>query len=188
MQIFFILVPLVCPPFTILKLYNFSVCAVLFINTLLQDWFLTLTRCRSTKRYNKGSTKIIYLRSIREPFSGGMERLATIIERGHFPISCEFFEIFNDIFFAERLRMTSPSDSLWRDRSSHRRCFIIKGALRNFAKFTGKHLRHSLFFNKVAGLRPATLLEKRLWHRCFSVNFEKFLRTPFIIKHLFKRK
>ena len=26
-----------------------------------------------------------------------------------------------------------------------------KGVLRNFAKFTGKHLRQSLFFNKVAG-------------------------------------
>ena len=28
-------------------------------------------------------------------------------------------------------------------------------------------------------LRPATLLKKRLWHRCFPVNFAKFLRTPF---------
>ena len=28
--------------------------------------------------------------------------------------------------------------------------------------------------------RPATLLKKRLWHRCFSVNFAKFLRTPFL--------
>ena len=37
----------------------------------------------------------------------------------------------------------------------------------------------SLFFNKVAGLRPATLLKKSLWHRCFPVNFEKFLRKPF---------
>ena len=26
--------------------------------------------------------------------------------------------------------------------------------------------------------RPATLLENRLWHRSFPVNFEKFLRTP----------
>ena len=25
---------------------------------------------------------------------------------------------------------------------------------------------------------------KRLWHRCFAVNFVKFLRTPFFIKHL----
>ena len=29
------------------------------------------------------------------------------------------------------------------------------------------------------GLRPATLLKKRLWHRCFPTNFVKFLRTPF---------
>ena len=28
--------------------------------------------------------------------------------------------------------------------------------------------------------RPATLLKKRLWHRCFPVNFVKFLRTPFL--------
>ena len=34
-----------------------------------------------------------------------------------------------------------------------RRCSVKKGVLRNFAKFTGKHLCQSLFFNKVAGLR-----------------------------------
>ena len=51
--------------------------------------------------------------------------------------------------------------------------------LRDFAKFTGKHLRQSFFFNKVAGLRPTTLLKKSLWRRCFPVNFAKFLRTPF---------
>ena len=39
-------------------------------------------------------------------------------------------------------------------------------------------------FNKVAGLRPATLLKKRSWHRSFAVNFVKFLRTPFFIEHL----
>ena len=55
-----------------------------------------------------------------------------------------------------------------------------KGVLRNFAKFAGIHLCQSLFFNKVAGLRLVTLLKKRLWHRCFSVNFAKFLRTPFL--------
>ena len=26
----------------------------------------------------------------------------------------------------------------------------------------------------------ATLLKRRLWHRCFPVNFAKFLRTPFL--------
>ena len=59
-------------------------------------------------------------------------------------------------------------------------CSIIKGVLRNFAKVTGKHLCQSLFCNKVVGLRPATLLKKRLWHRCFPVNFVKFLRRPFL--------
>ena len=59
-----------------------------------------------------------------------------------------------------------------------------KGVLRSFTKFTGKHLCQSLFFNKVAGLRPATLLKKRLWHKCFPVNFVKFLRTPFFKEHL----
>ena len=36
------------------------------------------------------------------------------------------------------------------------------------------------FFNKVADLELAILLEKRL--RWFSVNFAKFLRTPFLQK------
>ena len=36
-------------------------------------------------------------------------------------------------------------------RSNHQRCSVRKDALRNFAKFTGKHLCKSLFFNKVAG-------------------------------------
>ena len=53
-----------------------------------------------------------------------------------------------------------------------------------FAKFKGKHLCQSLFFNKVAGLRPTTLFKNRLWHRCFPVNFGKFLRTPIFIEHL----
>ena len=38
-------------------------------------------------------------------------------------------------------------------RSSHWRCSVKKGILKNFAKFTGKHLGQSLSFNKVAGLR-----------------------------------
>ena len=40
----------------------------------------------------------------------------------------------------------------------------------------------SLFFNKVARRRPVTLFKKRLWHRCFSVNFAKFLGTRFLQK------
>ena len=50
------------------------------------------------------------------------------------------------------------------DRNSHWRCSIKKGLLKNFAKFTGKHLCQSLS-------------KKRPWYRCFPVNFAKFLRT-----------
>ena len=59
-----------------------------------------------------------------------------------------------------------------------------KGVLRNFRKFTGIHLCQSLFVNKLASLRPATLLKKRLWHRCVPMNFVKFLGTPFFIEKL----
>ena len=38
-------------------------------------------------------------------------------------------------------------------RSSHPEVLCEKVALKNFAKFTEKHLCQSLFFNKVAGLR-----------------------------------
>ena len=55
-------------------------------------------------------------------------------------------------------------------RNSQRRCSTKSVVLRNFTKFTGKHLM------------PAILFKKRVRHRCFSVNFAKFLRTPFLQK------
>ena len=67
--------------------------------------------------------------------------------------------------------------------SSRPDVFFKKGVLRNFARFIGKHLCQSLFFNNVVdlkkGVRLATLLKKRLWHRCFPVNFAKFLYISF---------
>ena len=60
------------------------------------------------------------------------------------------------------------------NRSSRLEVFCEKGVLRNFAKFTGKHLCQSLFFNKVAGL----------WHRCFPVNFAKIFKSTFFTEHL----
>ena len=41
--------------------------------------------------------------------------------------------------------------NLMHDRCSRPEVFCKKGILRNFAKFTGKHLCQSLFFNIVAG-------------------------------------
>ena len=58
-------------------------------------------------------------------------------------------------------------------RSSYRRCSMEKGALENFAKFTGKRLR------------PATLLKKRLWHaQVFSSELCKIFKNTFFIEHL----
>ena len=64
-------------------------------------------------------------------------------------------------------------------RSSRSEILFKTGVLKNYAIFTEKYLCWSLFLNKVAGLRPAILLKKRLQHRCFPVNIEKFLTTAF---------
>ena len=56
--------------------------------------------------------------------------------------------------------------------------FFKKCVLKDFAKFTGKQLYQSLFFNKVADLILLTLLKRRLRHRYFPKNFARFLRAP----------
>ena len=68
-------------------------------------------------------------------------------------------------------------------RSSRPEVFSKKGVLKHFAKFTGKHLWQRIFFNKVAGLRPATFLEKRLAQMysceyCETFKNSYFCRTP----------
>ena len=55
-------------------------------------------------------------------------------------------------------------------RSSHQRCSMKKGVLRNFAKLAGKHLSQSIFLE---------LFYFEL-HGCFTVNFAKFLKMPFL--------
>ena len=64
-------------------------------------------------------------------------------------------------------------------RSSRPEVFCKKDVFKNFAKFAWKQLRQSLFFNKVACLRPVTLLKKRLWHRCFPMNFSEISKSTF---------
>ena len=64
-------------------------------------------------------------------------------------------------------------------RCSAKRVFLIL-----FAKFKRKHLCYSSFLNKFVGPRYATLTKKRLWHRYFSVNVSKFVRTTFFVEHL----
>ena len=80
------------------------------------------------------------------------------------------------------LKNTSGRLELLREnipRNSLPKVFCKKEVLKNLAKFTGKHLCQSFFFHKVAGL-----LKIKLWHRCFPVNFAKFLGTRFLTEHL----
>ena len=49
-------------------------------------------------------------------------------------------------------------------RSSHRRCFMKKVALKNFSIFTGK-------------FQDCNFIKNRLQRRCFPLNISKFLRS-----------
>ena len=62
-------------------------------------------------------------------------------------------------------------------RISRSKVFCNNGVLKHFAKFTRKYLYWSVYLNKIASLRSATLLKNRLGHRSFPVNFVKFLNT-----------
>ena len=58
--------------------------------------------------------------------------------------------------------------------------FCKKSCSQKFCKIHRKTPVHqSLFLSKVTGKLPAALLKNRLRHRCFPVNFAKFLRTLF---------
>ena len=61
-------------------------------------------------------------------------------------------------------------------RSSHRKCYIKKAALKSFSKFTGKQ---RLFFNIPSA---CNFIEKETLVQVFPVNFAKVLRKPFLRK------
>ena len=56
-------------------------------------------------------------------------------------------------------------------RSSRPEVFCKKGVFKKFAKFTGKHLRQSLFSGKVAG-------QQLYYEKDSGTDAAKFLRTP----------
>ena len=62
-----------------------------------------------------------------------------------------------------------------------RRCSVKKLFLEILQNSQEKTCARDPFLIK---LQASTLLEKSLWHRCFPVNFAKFLRTPSFTEHL----
>ena len=64
-------------------------------------------------------------------------------------------------------------------RSSGPEVVCKKAVLKNFAKFTAKHLYRTLFFNKIAGSKPSTLLQKKSLAHMFSYEFCKSFKSTF---------
>ena len=60
--------------------------------------------------------------------------------------------------------------------------YFRMGVLENFTIFKTPKLES--LFNKNAGLKTCNLIKKSLQHRCFSVKFAKFLRTPYFTEHI----
>ena len=71
-------------------------------------------------------------------------------------------------------------------RSSHRRCSVAKGVLRNFAKLTGKRQRQCLFFNKVAGVADVTcnFIKKEILAQVFSFEFCEISKNTFFTENI----
>ena len=84
---------------------------------------------------------------------------------------------FNKIFgknSKKKKKWQSPGHFTVQNRSSHQRCSVRKENSKNSQENTCARVS----FLKRA-LKACNFIKKRLWHRCFPVNFAKFLRTPF---------
>ena len=57
-----------------------------------------------------------------------------------------FFRLPKDEKLKKKWLLTKEEKTI---RTSHQRCSLKKGVLKNFAKFIGKHLRWSLFLMKL---------------------------------------
>ena len=64
--------------------------------------------------------------------------------------------------------------------------FCEKGVHRNFTKFIGEYLCQSLFFNKVAGLRPqaCNFIKKETMAQVFSCESWEISKNTFFTEHV----
>ena len=93
-----------------------------------------------------------------------------------FPAFCElrFFCLFE--FHCELSR--ADSKQLCSIFGNHEQ----KPGAKKFAKFTGKHLCKSLFFNKIAGL-TCNIIKKKTLAQVFSCEFCEFFKNTFFTEH-----
>ena len=108
--------------------------------------------------------------------SGGVKRFAEILPK------LKSIKINQSIFFNQNvyqfLLQTEPAGNYMlkvNNRNTRARCEICS-----------KLIIKTPAWDSGTGLRPATFLKKRFLHRCFPVNFVKFLRTLFL-QNTFRR-
>ena len=77
-------------------------------------------------------------------------REITSLDIGNFHKECIKNRLRDSAYYNNLSRFSRKN--LSRNRNSRPEVFCKEGVLRNFAKFTGKHLCQTLFFNKVASL------------------------------------
>ena len=89
-----------------------------------------------------------------------------------------FLDFINRKYFTQILKMNLTKTILV-NCYSHEDCKQLMEAFLKISQNSQENTCASLFLNKVAVPRAATLFKKRLQHRCFPVNFVNFLTAPF---------
>ena len=69
---------------------------------------------------------------------------------------------------------------------SHQRCSMQKDVLRNFTKFTGKHLCQSLFFKKSCSPKACNFIKKEILAQVLSCEFCEISKNTFFKEHLWR--
>ena len=86
--------------------------------------------------------------------------------------------IFQKQMFLKSCGRNSQSLNATKHRNSCPEVFCKKGVLRNFAKFTGKHLCQSLFLIKLLAL-PCNFIKKETLIQVFSCEFYEISKCNF---------
>ena len=97
-----------------------------------------------------------------------------------------FCQIFNNMYPVTKKLLLLKEKLSQTLKSNHQWCSIIKGVLRNLAKFAGNTCNRVCFFNNVAGLRPmaCTFIKKETLTQVFSCEFCKIFKNTFFTEHL----
>ena len=137
-------------------------------------------------------------------FKIGLQPASLLQRRLTQVFSCDFYKQFNS-YFEEQIRVTaSKMSGMNASVAEHKHfcwhwafpslntvrpiaealvpIFLQSRCSYKFCKFDSTTPVLEYLLNIVAGLRACNFIKKR--HRCFSVNFTKYLRTPFLTEYL----